>query len=103
MMRERGGETPPFMVRSEVEAVATIGTHHHVAGPCPPAYAGEMAWREDRRRVSSGEQHLMMTEAASRHPASRAWKGYRRRAARRKPKRQPAMWGCLFGLWIVYD
>ncbi len=40
-----------------------------------------MAWREDNRRVSNGEQYLMMTEAALRHPVSRVWKGYWQRAA----------------------
>lgn len=60
---------------------AEIGIHHHVAGPYLGAYAGEMAWREDNRRVSNGEQYLMMTEASLRHPVSRQWKGYWHRAA----------------------
>ncbi len=139
VMRERGGETLPFVFRSEAEAVATIGRkvapgstvyadeaagwdalhdrfltkrinhseaystaeactngaesffsrirraeigiHHHIAGPYLQAYAGEMAWREDKRRVSNGEQYLMMTEAALRHPVSRVWKGYWQRTA----------------------
>jgi len=40
------------------------------------AYASEMAWREDNRRVSNGEQYLMATNAALKHPVSRQWKGY---------------------------
>jgi len=35
-----------------------------------------MAWRENNRRVSNGEQYLMAADAALRHPVSRQWKGY---------------------------
>ena len=35
---------------------AEIGTHHHIAGPYLAAYAAEMDWREDNRRISNGEQ-----------------------------------------------
>jgi transposase-like protein len=55
---------------------AEIGIHHHVAGPYLSAYAREMAWRENNRRVSNGEQYLMATDAALQHPVSRVWKGY---------------------------
>jgi hypothetical protein len=40
-----------------------------------------MAWREDRRRISNGEQFLGATGAALMHPVSRQWKGYWQRAA----------------------
>ena len=61
---------------------AEIGTHHHIAGRYLGAYASEMAWREDHRRVSNGEQYLAVTAAALGHPVSRQWKGYwQRRAA----------------------
>jgi len=39
---------------------AEIGTHHHIAGKYLGAYATEMAWREDHRRVSNGEQFGMI-------------------------------------------
>jgi transposase-like protein len=55
---------------------AEIGIHHSIAGPYLAAYATEMAWREDNRRVSNGEQFLMATSAAMAHPVSRQWKGY---------------------------
>lgn len=55
---------------------AEIGTHHHIAGPYLAAYSREMAWREDHRRVSNGEQYLMVANAALAHPVSRQWKGY---------------------------
>jgi ISXO2-like transposase domain len=55
---------------------AEIGIHHHVAGPYLSAYASEMAWRENNRRVSNGEQYLMTTSAALAHPVLRQWKGY---------------------------
>ncbi len=60
---------------------AEIGIHHHLAGPYLSAYANEMAWREDNRRVSNGEQYLMATGAALAHPVSRQWKGYWQRHA----------------------
>ena len=60
---------------------AEIGTHHHIAGPYLSAYANEMAWRENNRRVSNGEQYLAMVGAAMAHPVSRQWKGYWQRAA----------------------
>jgi len=53
-----------------------IGVHHHVAGKYLDAYANEMAWREDHRRVSNGEQFLTIVGAAMDHPVSRKWKGY---------------------------
>ena len=55
---------------------AEIGTHHHVSGRYLQAYAREMAWREDNRRVANGEQFLMAAGAAAAHPVSRQWKGY---------------------------
>lgn len=59
-----------------------MGTHHHIAGPYLDSYANEMAWRENHRRVSNGEQFLMIAGAALDHPVSRKWKGYwQRRAA----------------------
>jgi transposase-like protein len=60
---------------------AEQGTHHHIAGRYLHLYAGEMAWREDRRRISNGEQFLGATGAALMHPVSRQWKGYWQRAA----------------------
>lgn len=60
---------------------AEIGTHHHIAGKYLPAYAGEMAWRENNRRVSNGEQYLLATNAALNSPVSRTWKGYWQRNA----------------------
>jgi transposase-like protein len=59
-----------------------IGIHHHIAGPYLNAYAAEMAWREDNRRVSNGEQYLIVVNAALAHPVSRRWKGYWQRVAR---------------------
>jgi hypothetical protein len=59
-----------------------IGVHHHIAGPYLAAYSREMAWREDHRRVSNGEQFLMIAAASAAHPVSRQWKGYWQRALR---------------------
>jgi transposase-like protein len=60
---------------------AEIGTHHHIAGPYLASYAAEMDWREDRRRVSNGEQFTAIVTAAAHHPVSRQWKGYWQRRA----------------------
>lgn len=60
---------------------AEIGVHHHISGRYLSAYANEMAWREDNRRVSNGEQYLMAVGSALAHPVSRQWKGYWQRAA----------------------
>jgi hypothetical protein len=59
---------------------AEVGTHHHIAGPYLGAYAAEMAWREDNRRISNGEQFLAISAAALSAPVSSAWKGYWQRA-----------------------
>ena len=55
---------------------AEIGMHHHIAGRYLSSYAMEMAWREDNRRISNGEQFLLATSSALAHPVSRQWKGY---------------------------
>lgn len=60
---------------------AEQGIHHHIAGKYLDAYANEMAWRENHRRVSNGDQFMMITAAALDHPVSRKWKGYWQRAA----------------------
>ena len=62
---------------------AEVGIHHHIAGPYLNAYATEMAWREDNRRISNGEQFLLATSSALAHPVSHQWKGYWQREAQR--------------------
>lgn len=59
-----------------------IGIHHHIAGPYLAAYAAEMDWREDNRRVSNGELYLAAASLAAKHPVSRHWKGYWQRSAK---------------------
>lgn len=58
---------------------AEVGTHHHISGPYLGLYAGEMAWREDNRRQSNGEQYLKLVGAALAAGVSRQWKGYSQR------------------------
>ena len=55
---------------------AEVGTHHRIAGKYLNHYASEMAWRENHRRISNGEQYLMATNATLQAPVSRQWKGY---------------------------
>jgi transposase-like protein len=55
---------------------AELGQHHHISGKYLIAYAAEMAWKEDSRRVPNGTQHEAVTGAALAHPVSRTWAGY---------------------------
>lgn len=59
-----------------------IGIHHRLGGRYLHRYASEMAWREDRRRVSNGEQSGEIMALALNHPVSREWAGYWNRASR---------------------
>ncbi len=63
---------------------AEIGVHHRIAGPYLAAYADEMAWREDNRRKSNGEQYLTIANAALTHPISQRWSGYWQRSSRHR-------------------
>lgn len=53
-----------------------IGVHHKISGRYLHRYASEMAWREDHRRKSNGEQWGLITGLALAHPISREWCGY---------------------------
>jgi len=55
---------------------AELGQHHHISGKYLAAYAVEMAWREDNRRMPNGALHRAATAAALAHPVSRVWAGY---------------------------
>ncbi len=60
---------------------AEIGVHHRVSGAYIGAYANEMAWRENHRRVSTGAQWNKVASAALAHPVSGKWTGYWQRSA----------------------
>lgn len=81
--RYADGETSTNMAESFFSRLrrAETGIHHHIAGRYLSAYANEMAWRENNRRVSNGEQFLAIAGAALDHPVSRQWKGYWQRKA----------------------
>ena len=57
-----------------------LGTHHHISGAYLDAYATEANWREDHRRVSNGEQYLMVAAATIKHNVSAKWAGYWQRS-----------------------
>ncbi len=57
------------------------GIHHHISGPHLQAYVTELAWREDFRRVSNGDQFAMLADAAAQAPKSSQWRGYWQRRA----------------------
>jgi len=60
---------------------AEIGTHHHIAGRYLNAYANEMAWREDHRRVANGQQAALVARSTMASSQSRNWAGYWQRTA----------------------
>jgi hypothetical protein len=55
---------------------AEIGHHHHVAGPYLLRFAQEMAWREDNRRMSNGEQFNRLAGLALKPGKSVDFTGY---------------------------
>ena len=57
------------------------GVHHRILGHLGQ-YAAEMAWREDHRYVSNGEQFEKIAALAIRHAQSSKWRGYWQRSAR---------------------
>lgn len=59
---------------------AEIGQHHHIAGPYLDEYAKEMAWREDTRRLSNGEQFMLASYAALTSVSSENWQRYWQRS-----------------------
>ena len=60
---------------------AEYGQHHRISGAYLHFYAGEMAWREDMRRVDNGNQLRRVGMGALAFGKSRNWTGYWQRAA----------------------
>ncbi len=61
---------------------AEIGTHHRVSGRYLNRYASEMAWREDHRRASNGNQSDLIAAVALSHPHSQDFRRYWQRSAK---------------------
>lgn len=55
---------------------AEAGHHHHISGPYLLRYAQEMAWREDNRRVSNGDQVKTVAKLAMGRKPSVDFSGY---------------------------
>lgn len=53
-----------------------FGIHHRLSGHRLQAYADEMSWRENHRRLSNGEHWNLITAAALSHRKSATWAGY---------------------------
>jgi hypothetical protein len=74
---DNGGE--PFCPVCECTKVYAFTTRplwmcrDYISGKYLGAYAGEMAWKEDNRRVANGAQHQATTAAVLAHPVSRVW------------------------------
>jgi hypothetical protein len=61
---------------------AEIGHHHHIAGPYLLRYAQEASWREDRRRMSNGDQTHTIAGLAMKGRPSVDFSGYWQRHVR---------------------
>lgn len=59
-----------------------FGVHHRISGKYLTAYASEMAWRENHRRVSTGAQWNKIASTALAHSISNTWAGYWHRSTR---------------------
>lgn len=59
---------------------AEVGIHHHVAGPYLARYAQEAAWREDRRRISNGDQFRAVARSVTVNKPSVDFCGYWQRS-----------------------
>jgi hypothetical protein len=55
---------------------AERGVHKHISGDHLHRYAMELAWKEQNRRVSNGEQAAMMISAIGKAPPSKTLIGY---------------------------
>jgi transposase-like protein len=55
---------------------AEIGHHHHISGPYLLRYAQEASWREDKRRVSNGDQVQTIAALAMKRKQSVDFTGY---------------------------
>jgi transposase-like protein len=67
-----------------------IGQHHHIAGAHLDRYAGEMAWREDMRRQSTGSQFHACGHLALRASPPCFWIGYWQPHRQREERPQAA-------------
>ncbi len=68
---------------------AEIGTHHQVCKYLP-AYAAEMAWRENHSRRSSLEQYRTLVALAFAASLPSSWRGYWQRHKPKLPPREGA-------------
>ena len=57
-----------------------IGHHHHIAGPYLIRYAQEASWREDNRRLATGEQVQRVSALAMKAKPSVDFAGYWQRS-----------------------
>jgi hypothetical protein len=74
-LADSGGSRP--RIRDDVAHHSDLfGIHHRISGQHLQAYAREIAWREDNRRVANGTQWKWIISAALSHPKSATWAGY---------------------------
>lgn len=60
---------------------AEFGQHHHISGRHLGQYANEMAFRENNRRRSNGDNYRAVAYLALNNPKSICWCGYWQRSA----------------------
>lgn len=59
------------------------GAYRHFSSQYAQVYNGESAWREEHRRVSNGDQLILLLAGALHHPPSRTMRGYYQRTRRK--------------------
>ena len=59
------------------------GTYRTFSQHYAPLYTGECSWREEHRRVSNGDQVILLAAEALHHPSSKLFRGYYQRTKRR--------------------
>jgi len=57
--------------------------YRHFSRQYAQTYNGECAWREEYRRLSNGDQFLLIAASALHHPPSKQWRGYYQRTLRK--------------------
>ena len=67
---------------------AEEGVHYRICGHNLDLYAEEVSWREDHRRLDTGELWKRLIAAVADTPQSRRWKGYWQRWQQQGTKRR---------------
>jgi ISXO2-like transposase domain len=67
------------------------GTHHQISALHLEAYANELAWRQDNRRVNESDKVALLLRLCLNMPPSEKWSGYWQRKPNQRPKSTPPL------------